>query len=670
MVYLDNLNRDEKLPLMKLAVAQYVIVALLLVLVSGLWRLQVLGAQNYRALAEQNRVRKVPILAPRGRLFDREGRVLVDNYPSVSCFLVREQGRDMTADLPLIARGLHMEVEQLESILRRYRTAPIYQPLPLKQDLSPDEQAFIEAHLNELPELETIDEQRRLYPRDNFAAHLIGYVGEVSEDMLNDSKYAYYMPGDVVGKSGVEETYDQILRGRDGSRDVVVDSHGREVGRLGKEPAVGGQNLKLTIDNDIQRAAELALGDRNGAIIALDPRTGEVLAMVSHPSFDPNAFAIRIHRGEWNKLITDPDHPLMNKAIQAQLAPGSTFKIIMATAGLEEGIAQTLHVNCTGGASFYGRYFKCWIPHGGHGSTAITKAIYQSCDVFFYTLAERLGIGKISKWAHLLGLGQKTGIDLPGEVAGVMPSEEWKLKNYHEKWYAGETISVGIGQGAVAATPVQLARAIGGIASGGVLKRPHILMLGEVPNEYRPALLENFAGSGDQIVPLDPVNWEIITDAMSQVPNPEGTAPSAHLEGIDFAGKTGSAQVVSNAAKSRLGGGKALRDNAWFVGVTPRRNPEIVVSTLMEGGEHGKLAGRVAAMVIEAYVNKQRKQENNLLEAKQPPAPVEVGAVWSETPSVAGVTTPLGGGHFFLPPGSGQSPLPGKSAASVAMRLP
>ena len=647
-MYSDKLNREEKLPAMKLAVAQYVIVAILLVLISGLWRLQVLGAQNYRALAEQNRIRKVPILAPRGRLFDRDGRVLVDNYPSVSCFLVREQGRDLTPDLPLIARGLHMDVDQLQGILKHYRAAPIYQPLPLKQDLSPDEQAFLEAHRNELPELETIDEQRRLYPRDNFAAHLVGYVGEVSEDMLNDPKYAYYMPGDVVGKSGVEETYDQLLRGRDGSRDVIVDSHGREVGRLGKEPAVGGQNLKLTIDIDVQRAAELALGERNGAVVAMDPRTGEILAMVSHPAFDPNAFAIRIHRDEWSRLVTDPNHPLLNKAIQGQLAPGSTFKIIMATAGLQEGIAQTLHVNCGGGATFYGRYFQCWQKHG-HGSTDITKAIWQSCDVFFYTLAEKLGIGKIAYWSHQLGLGQKTGIDLPNEVPGVMPSEEWKLKNFHEKWYAGETISVGIGQGAIATTPIQMARAIGGIASGGVLRRPHVVNEDQVPAEYRQALLESFPGSGDQRIPLDPSNWETITDAMAMVMGPGGTAASGHLEGIDFAGKTGSAQVIGHQSKGKVGVSK--KDNAWFVGVAPRRNPEIVVCVLFEGGEHGTLAGRLAAQVVLAYVDKQRKRDNNLEEAKQPPAPVEVGAIWTEPPADTANSASLRGGHFFVTPG-------------------
>ncbi len=280
--------KEEKLPAIKLTIFQYLIVGVMVVLIFGLWRLQVVGAQNYRAQAEANRIRKVPILAPRGQLFDRDGRLLVDSYPSVSCFLVREQGHDYEADLPLIARGLHMTVDQIHAILKKYRAAPKYTPLPLKQDITPDEQEFIEAHRDEMPELETVDEQRRLYPKDGFAAHLIGYVGEVSEDMLNDPRYAMYEPGDVVGKSGVEESYDAILRGQDGSHDVLVDSHGREVGKLGTEPSKPGQSLKLTIDLDLQRAAENAFGDRNGAVIAMDPHTGEILAMLSRPTFDPN----------------------------------------------------------------------------------------------------------------------------------------------------------------------------------------------------------------------------------------------------------------------------------------------------------------------------------------------------------------------------------------------
>ncbi len=650
------LNREEKLPGIKLTVVQYVIVGILLILVFGLWRLQVVGAENYHALAEANRIRKVPILAPRGKLFDREGRLLVDNYPSVSCFLVREQGHDYMADLPKIANGLNMTVEQIEAILKKYRTAPKYQPLPLKQDITPDEQEFIEAHRDEFPELETVEEQRRLYPRDGFAAHLIGYVGEVSEDMLNNPQYAYYEPGDVVGKSGVEQSYDALLRGQDGSRDVIVDSHGREVGKLGTEHAIPGKSLKLTIDIDIQRAAENALGDRNGAIIAMDPHTGEVLAMVSRPVFDPNDFAVRIGRDEWTKLITDPEHPLLNKAIQAQLAPGSTFKIIMAAAGLEEGVAQDLKVHCSGGVSLFGTYQKCWV-HGGHGEVNISKGIYQSCDVFFYTLAAKLGIEKIAKWAHAFGIGEKTGIDLPNEASGTMPSPEWKMRNFHQKWYPGEVTSVGIGQGAVTATPIQMARALSGIASGGAFKRPHVVFPDELPADYRKAMYDSFPGSGDRMVPIDPGSWQTITDAMAEVMNPGGTDPSAHLEGIDFAGKTGSAQTMSNALAARLGHSHSVKDNAWFVGFTPRRNPDIVVCILYESGEHGRLAGRLAARVIEAYVNKQRRLENNLI--AKTPAKVDVGALWDNpsNPKIFGgkqIVKPRGdeaemwGGHFYL----------------------
>lgn len=608
-------NKDDRIPTVKLTVMQYIIAAILVILVSGLWRLQVLGAQNYRALAEANRIRKVPILAPRGKIYDRYGRLLVDNYPSVTCFLVPEQARNLEDDLPLIADGLHMQVDQLKAIILRYRHQPKYQPIPLQQDITPDMQAFIAAHANELPELETIEEQRRLYPSNGFAAHLIGYVGEVSEDMLDDPRYAFYQPGDVVGRSGVEESYDSILRGQDGSRDVIVDSHGRELGALGIEPAKPGKSLKLTIDLDIQKAAEEALGNREGAIVAIDPRTGEVLAMVSRPTFDPNQFAIRIHRDEWNKLITDPDHPLMNKAIQAQLAPGSTFKIIMSLAGLEENVAQTLKVNCPGGATFYGRYFSCWIGaehHRGHGIVDILHAIPWSCDVYFYTLAEKLGIDTIAKWAHKVGIGEKTGIDLPNEATGIMPSTEWKMRNYHQKWFAGETISVGIGQGAVAVTPIQLIRAIAGIASGGVFKRPHVVFPDEVPADLKEYYAEQFPGSGNKILPIDPSIWETITDGMAMATLPGGTAYLSQLKGIDFAGKTGTAQLVSHSTM-KVATGK-FRADAWFVGIAPRRNPEIAVVVLWQNGADGPFSALIAARVIAAYVDKERLRDHNLMQ--------------------------------------------------------
>jgi penicillin-binding protein 2 len=631
-------GRAEKLPAAKLHAAQYLIALILAVLITGLWRLQVLNADSFRSLAEANRIRKVPILAPRGRLFDREGRLLVDNYPSVSCYLLREQVKDLDADLPLISQGLHIPVEQIQATIRRFQIAPTYQPIPLKQDITPDEQAFIAAHRDELPELETLDEQRRLYPRDGFAAHLIGYVGEVSEQMLDDPRYAFYSPGDVVGRSGVEQTYDALLRGVDGSRDVIVNSHGKELGHLGQELAVPGKDLRLTIDLDIQMAAEKALEGRIGAIVAMDPHTGEILAMASRPTFDPNQFAVRLTKSYWNEILNNPNHPLLNKTIQAQLAPGSTFKIIMSVAGLEENVAQTMHVECNGGATFYGHFYAC---DKHHGMVDINNAIPWSCDTFYYTLANRLGIDTIAKYADSLGFSQKTGIDLPDEVSGTMPSTVWKLKTQHEKWFAGETISVGIGQGAVTATPIQLARALSGIASGGVLRRPHVVFPDEVPAEELEAIHEGFPGSGDKTIPLTTENWQIITDAMAAATT-TGTAAAAHLEGIDFAGKTGTAEVVNHSAgATSLGTGNA-RANAWFVGMAPRRNPDIVVAVLWEHGGWGAGSAPLAAKVIDVFVEKQRKRDNNIriAETSKPTSEASSAGPGTASPSVPKASTP------------------------------
>ena len=630
-------GRAEKLPAGKLHSAQYLVALVLVILAVGLWRLEVLGADNFRALAEANRIRKIPVLAPRGRLFDREGRLLVDNYPSVSCYLLREQIKDLNADLPFIAQGLHIPVEQIHATLRRFQTAPKYQPIPLKQDITPDEQAFIEAHRNELPELETLDEQRRLYPRDGFAAHLIGYVGEISEEDLNKSKYAFYQPGDVVGKSGVEATYDALLRGEDGSRDVIVNSHGKEIGHLGQTLAKPGQDLKLTIDLDVQMAAEKALEGKVGAIVAMDPHTGEILALASRPTFDPNQFSVRLSKSYWNEILDNPDHPLLNKAIQAQLAPGSTFKIIMSYAGLQEGIARTMHVPCNHGATFYGHHFSC---DRNHGMVTIDNAIPYSCDTFYYTLADRLGIDTMARYATSVGIGQKTGIDLPDEATGIMPSTAWKLKSQHEKWYAGETISVGIGQGAVTVTPIQLARALSGIASGGVLRLPHVVLPDQIPREQLEAIHETFPGSGEKTITLSTDNWQTITDAMYAVTSsPIGTAYAARLEGIDFAGKTGTADVVGGREKNSKN--KSTIPNAWFVGMTPRRNPDIVVAVLWEHGYWGNNSARLASGIIDAFVSKQRKRENNVRIAEAPKPIV---------PSLSPAASPTTAATAVIPP--------------------
>ena len=635
-------GRDEKVSPIRLTAAQYIILGIFLVLAYGLWRLQVMQSDFYSLAAEKNHTRNIPVLAPRGKILDREGRTIVDNYPSFSALLLRDSSRDLTADADLIAQGLHLDPNEVRERIRRFASMPQYQPIFLKEDITPDELQFIEAHRNELPELDTIMAHRRLYPRNGFMAHLIGYVGEVTDDMLNQPQFELYNPGDVVGISGVERQYNSILMGTNGSRQALVDSHGREVGRLGETEATPGKPLKLTIDVDLQIAAEQALEGKNGAIIAMDPHTGEILAMVSGPTFDPNDFAVRVSRGEWSKLVNDPDKPLLNKAIQAQLAPGSTFKILMSVAGWQEGIAQNMHVNCHGSADFYGRNYKCWVffEHRAHGEVDLEKAIYQSCDVFFYTLADRLGIGRIAKYATMLGLGQKTGIDLPNEVSGVMPSEEWKIRNFKQKWFAGETISVGIGQGAVAVTPVQLIRAISAISMDGRMVVPHVAN----PSDLPPGLVDAARYTEVKNIPIDSAGWTYITDAMSRVLTPEGTAFSAHIPGIEIAGKTGSAQVVSLALRAKYKNSAEFAQNGWFVGFTPRRNPDIVVCALFQGGEHGKLAARVATQVIKAYVEKRQKTPQKMVE-KPNNGTVDVGGLWSDP--AAGKDS-LQGGRFVI----------------------
>jgi penicillin-binding protein 2 len=403
---------------------------------------------------------------------------------------------------------------------------------------------------------------------------------------------------------------------------------------MGQELATPGQDLRLTIDLDVQMAAERALDGKTGAIVAMDPHTGEILAMASRPTFDPNQF-LHLSRAYWQTIVENPDHPLLNKSIQAQLAPGSTFKIIMSLAGLQENVAQDLKVQCNGGGVFYGQFHAC---DRHHGAVNIHNAIPYSCDTFFYTLATKLGIDTIARYADSVGIGDKTGIDLPDEASGIMPSTMWKLKTQHQPWYPGEVVSVGIGQGAVEASPLQLARALSGIASGGVLVRPHVVFPNELSSDQLAAIHNAYPGSGDRTISLSPDNWETITDGMAAVTGPMGTAASAHLDGIDFAGKTGTAQVMSHDALARTDKGHNTEPNAWFVGMAPRRNPDIVVAVLWEHGVWGQYSARLASQVITAYVNKQRDRAGNLQKLAAAPHPASPDDTTVGTGGVAPAT--------------------------------
>ena len=427
----------------KIAFFQYVTVGVFLFLITGFWEMQVRNPELYQKRAMQNSIKAIPVLAPRGKILDRDGRVIVDNHSSFSLFLSRENLK--MEHLKPIAEGLNIDYDSLVARVRRFQTrgAPQYQPIAIKEELTPAELAFVESHkdADTFPELEVIHVQHRLYPRDGLAAHVIGYVGEVSEIELNTPEFARFRQGDVIGKDGIEREYNDVLMGVDGQRRVEVDSFGNERRVLADDKeAVPGKNLQLTIDLDLQAVAELTMENRRGAVVALDPRTGEVLAMVSRPAFDPNLFAARIRTKDWKDLIDNPDHPLLNRAIQAQQAPGSTFKPIVALAGLETGaIDENFHVNCPGGASFYGRFFKCWSRHGG---VELHRGLVQSCDTFFYNVGNRMNIDDIAHYAEMVGYGHKTGIDLPHEAEGVVPSTKWKIRTLRVKWYASETILV------------------------------------------------------------------------------------------------------------------------------------------------------------------------------------------------------------------------------------
>jgi penicillin-binding protein 2 len=583
-------GNDNRLPQQRLAIVSYVIVGMVGVLLIGFWKLQVIDSDKFLQWAERNRVRSIPVIAPRGRMLDRDGRVLIDNYPSFSVLLLRDDPAQVEKNLPAISEGLNIPMEDLRQQLQNSRNLKNFQPIVIKPEASKADIAFIDSHRTDIPLLEMLMVHRRRYLPGGFMAHASGYVGEVSEQQIEASN-GRFRPGDFVGKSGLERQYNDLLQGTDGMRRVVVNSVGKEVDHLPTQEAIPGKQIQLTIDSDLQQVAEQSLGAREGAVVALDPRSGEILAMVSHPAPDPNDFAVRISNDEWKQLND---------------APGSVFKIIMATAMLEDKVPPASFTTfCPAYATFYGRQFKCWVyGKSTHGFVDLHKAIVESCDIFFYNVGQRLGIDRISYYASNLGLGRRTGVDLPSEETGLVPSEEWVQRVFHRKWYAGETISVAIGQGAVTATPLQLARTIGGVAMGGVFKQPHLLK--DAPNV------------GEERFNISESTVEKVTDAMYGVVNEtHGTAGALKLTGVDFSGKSGTAQIINYDLRTRLGKGKQFKDNSWFVGYAPRRTPEIVVSVLVQAGGHGsEAAGPVVRDVVKAYYDKKTKKTDGTVTAE------------------------------------------------------
>jgi penicillin-binding protein 2 len=613
-----QLRDDPSFASAKMAAFQYTAVAIFLFLVTGFWELQIQSPEIYNERAERNRIKALPIVAPRGKILDRDGRVIVDNHSTWSLILSRENLKQ--EHLHEIADGLHLDYDDLVKKVNRYRNRPKYEPIIIKEELSPADLAFVEAHRDPetFPEMELIESQRRLYPQNGILAHVIGYTGEISESELDIPEYAKYNQGQIIGKTGIEKEYNDTLMGVDGERQSVVDNRGREREVLGIKEAKPGRNLQLSIDLDLQTVAELALDEglagyahSHGAVVALNPQNGEILAMASRPTFDPNKFAVRIKSKDWKELTGDPGNPLLNRAIQAQWAPGSTFKPIVAIAGLESGsIDEDTTFQCPGGASFFGHYYKCW---GVHGSVSLHRGITQSCDSYFYNVGNKTGIDNIAYYADQSGLGHKSGIDLPNEAAGTVPSPEWKLRNFRQKWFAGETISVSIGQGALTVTPLQIARAIGGLATGGVWHVPHLLLSStktEKPHEWA----------------LNPENVHRVVYGTYGVVNEGGTGVRAKIPNIDVCGKTGSAQIASEDYEKAH---KDVKDNAWFVGFAPCYKPEIVIAVLWENvGVHGQFAAPTARDIMVSYFDKKiRIAEAEAAKQKTNPANALVSAI-------------------------------------------
>ena len=611
-----SLAEDRRRLSFRLTVLQWSTVGIFTALAMSFWFLQVVQHARYEEMAENNHQRTLALRAPRGVLFDRNGAVLVENRHSFTISIVREHSKDLTRTVKLLSAVAHLDEKQVQQIVDRHRAEPSYRPIVVVEDATLAQVAAVTARRldTELPDVVVEEVPARRYPSEAMAAHLFGYVGQANDAQVE----AGAMQGAIVGQQGLEKAYNDLLMGTDGAKRVVVNSLGREIRTLEEIPPVEGRRVQLTIDADLQRAAEegFKLAGFNGAALVLDPRNGEVLTYASLPSYDPNDFSVGIDRATWASLNTDKLKPLQNRVLQGRYSPGSIFKIVVATAALEEGVVTADHrITCTGGAYFFGRYFKCHLK-GGHGSLDMRHAIEKSCNVYFYTLGNMLGVDRIHKWAEKLGMVGKTGIDLPNEQESIVPSTEWKRKRTGEKWYAGETISVSIGQGQVTVTPASLAVMISTVANGGTRVTPLVLKAIDEGQGWKPvpapAVADTIAFKPDTLAALREGLWMVV--------NAAGTGGRARLPGYDVAGRTGTAQVISiQGRQAARGSDRDLRDHGFFVFFAPRDNPQIAGVIFAEHGEHGYLGAPIAKHVIATYFAK--KEGRPLPQLPVPAAP-------------------------------------------------
>lgn len=568
-----------------------------------LWFLQLLEGEELRQRSEYNRIRLQESPPWRGMILDRTGQVLVANRPSYDLMVVLED----VADPPLLARRLatllRLDAKQVTDQLEGARAAGA-NLLRLRTDLSWDEMSLVETYQPELPGVLVQVQPKREYRQKGLAAHALGYLGEISDTQLKSGRFPNYKMGDYLGRCGVELAWESYLRGKRGYRRIEVDAYGRELGQLDQMVSTPGANVFLTLDYRLQQEAEACLEGKAGAIVALNPRSGKILAMASAPTFPQEAFQRGLSPQEWQKLSTRKDHPLGNRCLKGQYPPGSTFKIVMALAGLEEKVItpQTV-IYCAGTLPFGNHEFHCW-RKGGHGGVNLHQALVQSCDIYFYTVGRRLGIERIAKWSHRFGLGEISGLNLDKEMPGLVASASWKLARFHQPWQEGDTLSVAIGQGYNLTTPLQMAQVAAAIANGGVIYEPQLLEkvespAGEVLYQFKPVVKSRLGAQ--------PANLALVQKALQGVVA-EGTGKAAKLPQVEVAGKTGTSQIVS-LKKEKKGGKTPAKylNHAWFVAYAPASEPQVAVAVLVEhGGGGGAVAAPLARRLLATAFPEQR----------------------------------------------------------------
>jgi len=592
-------NNNNTMMAFRLKVYTVIVLILFAILFGRLWYLQIIQGGKFLMKSEENRIRLLRVKAPRGIISDIDGFALVRNRPSFNVFLIHEDVQNLQQTAQQLERLLPISQEEIIEKVKKSRR-PKFEPTLIYRDVNLKTVAYLEEHKVELPGVLVEVEPLRYNIYESGASHVVGYLGEIDEEQLKDKDaYPDARQGDLVGKSGIEKTFNLYLSGKPGGKQIEVNAHGRELGTISQKNPVPGNNITLTLNLHLQLLAEEALGDKSGAIVAINPQNGHILAMVSRPAFNPNLFAGGISSENWERLVKNPDKPLRNKTIQNHYAPGSTFKVMLGAAILQNGIVTPdTSLHCAGSIRLANALKRCWRA-GGHGYVNIKQALEQSCNVFFYRAGLELGIDELAKYAKSFGFGQRTGIELPNEEPGLIPTREWKKEAIGDRWYPSETMDAAIGQGFVSVTPLQLANMVATVANGGTFYKPMLIKRitkanGELIHEYQPTVVGK--------VPVNEKYLKTIRQGMWMVVNGKrGTARGSQIEEFEFAGKTGTAQVVRmGQAKDQEDLPVHLRDHGWFVCFAPIDNPQIAMAILVENGMGGsKSAAPVAKYIFE-----------------------------------------------------------------------